>query len=343
MLFLFLGTFHAALAARPISIQDVTAITLRRGEFTLANRGSPVPQLRRVGGNAPRGEEIDTAQCRNTGYDGIDVNWECKSNHDDRFSITRFQVSCEGYSYPEDEYITAGSCALEYVLDKSDKFYENGAYNGGSSNDYVKHEDHSRGNGYYQAHTTTGRDQKKGSGSLAIVAFIVLIAVVGVAFFILKSMGSGARSGSRTHHRPPPTNPEFRGNNNDNDDDDGNNDNRHVDPPPPPRSSRRSSGWTSGWAPSWTPRRGGGGWKRSGRSSGGGWWGGAAAGGALGYAMGRASRPSTSAPFSTSNHRRTSTSYHTTTTSRPAASKAAPFTRGSGGRTTSTGFSNTSR
>ena len=56
-------------------------------------------------------------QCYNRGFDGVDVQWECKSDMDNDFRFGRVDVVCEGYDYPDDPYITRGSCGLEYTLD----------------------------------------------------------------------------------------------------------------------------------------------------------------------------------------------------------------------------------
>ena len=35
------------------------------------------------------------------------------------FKFGKVQVSCEGYDYPDDPYILAGSCGLEYTIDRT--------------------------------------------------------------------------------------------------------------------------------------------------------------------------------------------------------------------------------
>ncbi|KAJ3120132.1 Store-operated calcium entry-associated regulatory factor, partial [Irineochytrium annulatum] len=54
--------------------------------------------------------------CYNRGFDGRDVQWECKADLDERFRFGGFEVNCEGYEYPDDPYVTAGSCGLEYKV-----------------------------------------------------------------------------------------------------------------------------------------------------------------------------------------------------------------------------------
>ena len=43
--------------------------------------------------------------------------WECKSDMDNLYRFGEIEVVCEGYDYPEDPYITQGSCGLEYTLE----------------------------------------------------------------------------------------------------------------------------------------------------------------------------------------------------------------------------------
>jgi hypothetical protein len=53
-------------------------------------------------------------------------------------------VACEGYDYPEDPYILAGSCGLEYTLELTqqgrDKRAGSQQYAGSSYNSYTKGE-----------------------------------------------------------------------------------------------------------------------------------------------------------------------------------------------------------
>ena len=67
----------------------------------------------------------DVVQCYNKGSDGIDINWECKADLDKSVRFGELTVSCEGYEYPDDPYILAGSCILQYtlILNKSNKNY----------------------------------------------------------------------------------------------------------------------------------------------------------------------------------------------------------------------------
>jgi hypothetical protein len=59
----------------------------------------------------------EIVQCYNRGSDGLDVQWECKADMDNEYRFGKIEVTCEGYDYPEDKYILAGSCGLEYTID----------------------------------------------------------------------------------------------------------------------------------------------------------------------------------------------------------------------------------
>ncbi|GMS85275.1 hypothetical protein PENTCL1PPCAC_7450 [Pristionchus entomophagus] len=110
-----------------VLLKDVTAITLTEGARTngesmntvdQSRRSSPVPQLTCTGGSAQgKVQEPRIVQCKNVGFDGADVQWECKAELDSRVKFGRISVSCEGYNYPEDPFVLKGSCGLEYELE----------------------------------------------------------------------------------------------------------------------------------------------------------------------------------------------------------------------------------
>jgi len=101
-----------------IRLRDVQVLTLQDGAMTTGRRSSPVPQLSCVGGSGRgRGYEPRVVQCYNRGWDGRDVQWECKADMEGGVRFGKVEVVCEGYDYPEDEFILAGSCGLEYTLE----------------------------------------------------------------------------------------------------------------------------------------------------------------------------------------------------------------------------------
>jgi hypothetical protein len=56
-------------------------------------------------------------QCYNRGSDGIDIQWECKTEMDNEYKFGKIQVTCEGYDKKHDPYIFRDSCGLIYKID----------------------------------------------------------------------------------------------------------------------------------------------------------------------------------------------------------------------------------
>ena len=84
----------------------------------MGRRSSPVPQLQCVGGSgAGRGWEPSDVQCYNRGSDGLGIQWQCKADVEATVKFGTLEVNCEGYDYPEDDFVLVGSCALKYKLE----------------------------------------------------------------------------------------------------------------------------------------------------------------------------------------------------------------------------------
>ena len=97
-----------------IRLADVSALTFRSGEQTTARRGAPIAQL-----NCLHGCETfypSTIRCVNAGHDGRDVQWECKTSLPTYLEFDKTDVSCEGFSSPNDSDVLVGSCGLEFSL-----------------------------------------------------------------------------------------------------------------------------------------------------------------------------------------------------------------------------------
>lgn len=103
-----------------IKLKDVTTLTLYHGQWTTGRRTRPVPQLQCIGGTAMCKFLPKTVQCYNRGSDGVDVQWECKADIPSNMRFNKIEVTCEGYDYPEDDYVLTGSCGLEYSIDTTD-------------------------------------------------------------------------------------------------------------------------------------------------------------------------------------------------------------------------------
>jgi len=65
------GTNH-----EKVKLQEVTALTLVQGRQTTGRRSSPMAQLT-CNGHLCHNNAPDAIQCRNVGWDGSDVQWEC--------------------------------------------------------------------------------------------------------------------------------------------------------------------------------------------------------------------------------------------------------------------------
>merc|ERR1719411_817222 len=121
-----------------VSLRDVQVLTLKAGQMTTGRRSSPVPQLNCVGGSAQGQFKPQVVQCYNRGWDGQDVQWECKSDMDNLYRFGSVEVICEGYDYPDDPYILKGSCGLEYTLELTKEGHnrQKNQGGGGYSNSY---------------------------------------------------------------------------------------------------------------------------------------------------------------------------------------------------------------
>ena len=62
-----------------VLLRDVQVLTLKNGQMTTGRRSSPVQQLKCVGGSAQGQFNPAVVQCYNRGWDGQDVQWECKT------------------------------------------------------------------------------------------------------------------------------------------------------------------------------------------------------------------------------------------------------------------------
>lgn len=164
-----------------IKLKDVQVLTLRPNQMTTGRRSRPVPQLHCVGGycDAIKGQ---TVQCVNRGSDGIDIQWECSANIKSGYQFGELSVICEGYDFPDDEYVLVGSCGLEYRIEST-----------GSHNSFF---------GANQPQSTKSRPSEGFS-------FVFILCIAGIIFIIyytcLRPNGaSPGRSSSRGRSPPPP-------------------------------------------------------------------------------------------------------------------------------------------
>lgn len=121
LLFLSVYIVHSdASKKNKIKLRDIEVITLRHGHWTTGRRTRPVPQLQCIGGTNRCKFLPQVVQCYNRGFNGEDIQWECKADLNANLRFNKIDVTCEGYDFPEDDYVLVGSCGLEYSIDTTD-------------------------------------------------------------------------------------------------------------------------------------------------------------------------------------------------------------------------------
>lgn len=174
-----------------VKLKDVQVLTLQKGKYTEARRSRRMHQLMCVGGTARCSFIPETVQCYNRGWDGRTVNWECKADMDKKYSFGILEVSCEGYDHPDDDYILAGSCGLEFTINVADGAPRQRNFN---PPPYPK--------------SMTPDDSELGSQSIFII-----ILVFGALFFIIYLFRSPRNAHEPSAPPPPPGfRPDFFGN-----------------------------------------------------------------------------------------------------------------------------------
>ncbi|KAJ6653592.1 hypothetical protein lerEdw1_009026 [Lerista edwardsae] len=178
-----------------ILLRDVQALTLYPGKNTNYRRTAPILQLQCTGGTAGCGAYTpEVVQCYNRGWDGSDVQWECKADLENSYRFGRIEVSCEGYDYPDDPYILQGSCGLQYTLELTKGGQQKSSY---FSSNY---------------HSSTSHDSiASGAGVVLLILFGVLVYGVYKLFLCDNRPQYGFAHGDgysgtygQAHRRPPP-------------------------------------------------------------------------------------------------------------------------------------------
>uniref|UniRef100_A0A8C3TN89 Store-operated calcium entry-associated regulatory factor n=1 Tax=Catharus ustulatus TaxID=91951 RepID=A0A8C3TN89_CATUS len=150
-----------------VLLADVQALTLYRGQYTTSRRTAAVPQLQCTGGSAGCSRVPEVVQCYSKGWDGYDVQWQCRADLENAFRFGQMEVSCEGYDYPDDPYVLRGSCSLLFSLELTEEG-ERKVKNSGNDSD---------------------------SGSGAIVVIVLLVLAFGVYKLLLSNQQSQQNSG----------------------------------------------------------------------------------------------------------------------------------------------------
>merc|ERR1719150_1320057 len=149
-----------------VRLEDVQVLTLTRGAMTTGRRSSPVPQLACVGGSGRGEEQPERVQCYNRGSDGRGVQWECKADMDNGLRFGQVEVVCEGYDHPDDPYILAGSCGLEYTLELTKE---------GHQQQKSGHNYYGGGGGGYSSKTYSYDNSSYGFGDLIVLGVVCIV------------------------------------------------------------------------------------------------------------------------------------------------------------------------
>ncbi|KAK9407938.1 store-operated calcium entry-associated regulatory factor [Crotalus adamanteus] len=117
-----------------VLLREVQALTLYKGKHTNYRRTSPVPQLQCTGGSAGcTAYTPEVVQCYNKGWDGYDVQWECKAHLDVSYRFGKIELFlCDNrqHNFPNDD-VHSGSYGQSYQSPPSPGFKSN--YTGAAS------------------------------------------------------------------------------------------------------------------------------------------------------------------------------------------------------------------
>lgn len=252
-----------------VHLKDVEVLTLYAGKMTNGRRSSPVPQLECIrGGTAPCDAfNPRVVQCYNRGFDGVDVQWECKTDMDNAFRFGNIEVSCEGYNNRDDPYVLKGSCGLRYSLD----YTKEGLNNQEKTHNYYPNQNQHSGSNYGWSYQNQGKEKLSSASYFADLIVYVAIGLMCYAFY-KTCIGSNRQQGQDAYSTTNNDYPAggggggygwFGGN-------------THPTAPPPP------AGFHPGYTDDASCHR-----NRTGHGgNGGGFWTGAVTGGLLGYMFG---------------------------------------------------------
>ncbi|XP_053556730.1 store-operated calcium entry-associated regulatory factor [Bombina bombina] len=170
-----------------VLLRDIQALTLYADRYTNARRSAPIPQMKCIGGSAGCSAVVpQVVQCYNRGWDGIDVQWECKLDMENSYRFGKVEVSCEGFDYPEDPYILRGSCGLEYTLELTDQGRKR-SQDGNSNTGF--------GSGFFQSQSK-GWNSQSSSDSSGVIVFVVILLL---AYGVYKLFLNGPSMGQQPH------------------------------------------------------------------------------------------------------------------------------------------------
>lgn len=103
----------AVAAAQRVPLRDVESLLFEAGRMTAGRRAAPVPQMVQTNHYSAG---VRSIFCRNAGWDGRRVHWECRLPDGVPARLGAFEIECEGYDYAGDPNHLAGSCGIRYEL-----------------------------------------------------------------------------------------------------------------------------------------------------------------------------------------------------------------------------------
>ncbi|CAH6419010.1 Store-operated calcium entry-associated regulatory factor [uncultured virus] len=116
LIILILFALVAQTFANGIPMSQIRSLTLYKGQYAARQRSTQL-QLQCTGGSAGCHHTPNVVQCVNVGSDGVRDSWKCEAQLPNGVDFGNIDVACEGYSYPGDPTVLAGSCVLRFTLE----------------------------------------------------------------------------------------------------------------------------------------------------------------------------------------------------------------------------------
>lgn len=113
LVFLFSALVLASDGTRKLRLREVSTLLFLHGKSTTTRYTASGPQMIQTAGPHVL---MNFISCKNVGVDGADVTWSCRLSDELHVRLDEFDIQCEGYDRPYDEFILVGSCHIEYTL-----------------------------------------------------------------------------------------------------------------------------------------------------------------------------------------------------------------------------------
>ncbi len=191
---------------RPYALlTDVKVLTLYKDRMTTGGRNAPIKQMTCVSGDACRFFTPEVMNCANVGVDdGGEVQWKCQAQMEDFYRLGQTQVSCEGYTNPDDPYILTGSCGVEYTLHLTAKGFNH--HHGSSGPQGHQGPDGVRGPDSFHttSKTTQSQTTSKEDPSIWLTATLAPFTFMAATFVTLMFICCLASTCPQGHNHPRP-------------------------------------------------------------------------------------------------------------------------------------------